>query len=320
MSTQRCRERDIEIPSIVDSRGIEKWRLVLRESVNRKERKEAESTPSRGSCQIFLIVSHFSSNDRYFVATADAFSDSRMSAQMRCNQRIKAHFKLRQTCSECDPASLSAPLALAMIRLAIGGNFPPSPSVNLRLRRVENEPVAPVTLVTARGIEYRTEMAALELRVGHGHDTHRLSRGRKLILGGVPIDFERGSGRAQRCRRPVARDHRRACSAPPAWGTSANGSRTRDPKWAGADSAELLKAAVNEVGGRRLEDREPRLHDLGRAAAALAVSRRPFANAWPSCSEIAVDNVNVKAKTGEGVGPVGRQEAIDGRRRRSFGS
>jgi 2-C-methyl-D-erythritol 2,4-cyclodiphosphate synthase len=33
---------------------------------------------------------------------------------------------------------------------------------------------------------------AKELRIGHGFDVHRFSRGRKLILGGVEISHERG--------------------------------------------------------------------------------------------------------------------------------
>ena len=32
----------------------------------------------------------------------------------------------------------------------------------------------------------------LRTRVGLGHDTHRLAAGRKLVLGGVAIDFDRG--------------------------------------------------------------------------------------------------------------------------------
>ena len=30
------------------------------------------------------------------------------------------------------------------------------------------------------------------MRIGHGYDVHRLTEGRKLILGGVEIPFERG--------------------------------------------------------------------------------------------------------------------------------
>jgi 2-C-methyl-D-erythritol 2,4-cyclodiphosphate synthase len=33
---------------------------------------------------------------------------------------------------------------------------------------------------------------ARDLRIGHGYDVHRLRRGRKLLLGGVEIPFDRG--------------------------------------------------------------------------------------------------------------------------------
>ena len=35
---------------------------------------------------------------------------------------------------------------------------------------------------------------AKELRIGHGFDVHRFRRGRKLILGGVEIPYDRGLG------------------------------------------------------------------------------------------------------------------------------
>ena len=32
----------------------------------------------------------------------------------------------------------------------------------------------------------------MEMRIGLGHDVHRLVAGRSLILGGVPIEYDRG--------------------------------------------------------------------------------------------------------------------------------
>ena len=32
------------------------------------------------------------------------------------------------------------------------------------------------------------------LRIGHGYDVHRLVPGRPLILGGVHVDYDRGTG------------------------------------------------------------------------------------------------------------------------------
>ncbi len=46
----------------------------------------------------------------------------------------------------------------------------------------------PVDLVLAEAILKRRKT----MRIGHGYDVHRLTEGRKLILGGVEIPFERG--------------------------------------------------------------------------------------------------------------------------------
>ena len=45
------------------------------------------------------------------------------------------------------------------------------------------------------------------MRIGHGYDVHRLTEGRRLILGGAEIFWEKGlrngSGRCPACRGPV---------------------------------------------------------------------------------------------------------------------
>jgi 2-C-methyl-D-erythritol 2,4-cyclodiphosphate synthase len=80
------------------------------------------------------------------------------------------------------------------------------------------------------------EIAALDLRVGHGHDTHRLSRGRKLIIGGVLIDFERGlvgHSDADVLLHAITD----ALFGAAGLGDIGEWFSDRDPKWAGADSA-----------------------------------------------------------------------------------
>jgi 2-C-methyl-D-erythritol 2,4-cyclodiphosphate synthase len=153
------------------------------------------------------------------------------------------------------------------------------------------------------------ENAALDLRVGHGHDTHRLSRGRQLILGGVPIDFERGLiGHSD--ADVVLHAITDALLGAAGLGDIGEWFSDRDPQWAGADSAVLLHIAVREVTSRRWKivnldctifAEQPRLspHKVairGRIADLLGIS---------------AEQVNVKAKTGEGVGPVGRLEVIE---------
>jgi 2-C-methyl-D-erythritol 2,4-cyclodiphosphate synthase len=82
-----------------------------------------------------------------------------------------------------------------------------------------------------------------------------------------------------------------------------------DPKWAGADSGELLQSAVKEIRDRRwtivnldctISAEKPR----------LSPHRSAIRQRLAELLGISPESVNVKAKTGEGVGPVGRQEAI----------
>jgi 2-C-methyl-D-erythritol 2,4-cyclodiphosphate synthase len=149
----------------------------------------------------------------------------------------------------------------------------------------------------------------LDLRVGHGHDTHRLSRGRKLVLGGVSIDFERGligHSDADVLLHAITD----ALFGAAGLGDIGEWFADTDPAWAGADSADLLKRAVREVADRRwkivnldctISAEQPRLSPHKPAIRCRVAE----------LVGIPAEQVNVKAKTGEGVGPVGRQEVIE---------
>jgi 2-C-methyl-D-erythritol 2,4-cyclodiphosphate synthase len=148
----------------------------------------------------------------------------------------------------------------------------------------------------------------LDLRVGHGHDTHRLTRGRSLILGGVAIDYERGldgHSDADVLLHAVID----ALFGAAGLGDIGQWFPDTNPQWAGADSAALLTTAVREVRGKNwtivnldctISAEEPR----------LSPHRAAIRDRVAELLGIAPQNVNVKAKTGEGVGPVGRKEAI----------
>ena len=148
----------------------------------------------------------------------------------------------------------------------------------------------------------------MELRVGHGHDTHRLSRGRILVLGGVPIDFERGllgHSDADVLLHAITD----ALLGAAGLGDIGEWFPDTDPQWAGANSADLLQTAVREVAARRWK-----IVNLDCTISAeqpkLSPHKPAIRERIAELLEISVENVNVKAKTGEGVGPVGRKEAI----------
>lgn len=146
------------------------------------------------------------------------------------------------------------------------------------------------------------------MRVGIGHDTHRLVEGRPLILGGVRIPFDRGlDGHSDA---DVAL-HAVADALLGAAGLGDIGEHfpDTDPDCKDLDSARLLAqvvATTAEAGWSVvncdlvLHAQRPKLLDYkGEIRSNIA-----------RLLGISVDCVNVKAKTGEHVGPVGRGEAM----------
>lgn len=146
------------------------------------------------------------------------------------------------------------------------------------------------------------------MRVGIGHDTHRLVEGRPLILGGVRIDHPRGLLGHSDADVVL---HAVADALLGAAGLGDIGERfpDTDPQWEGLDGTTLLAEVVDQVAlaGWRpincdlvIHAQEPKLSDSkARMRANLA-----------DLLGLEVSDVNVKAKTGEQVGPIGRGEAI----------
>jgi 2-C-methyl-D-erythritol 2,4-cyclodiphosphate synthase len=148
----------------------------------------------------------------------------------------------------------------------------------------------------------------VDLRVGLGHDIHRLAPGRKFVLGGVAIDFEFG---------PVGHSdadvllHAVTDALLGAAGLGDIGEwfPDTDPKWSGADSTKLLAEALAEVRRKGWH-----IANLDCTIFAQRPKLMPHKSAirrrLAELMDIAADAVNVKAKTGEEVGPIGRGEAV----------
>jgi len=146
------------------------------------------------------------------------------------------------------------------------------------------------------------------MRVGIGHDTHRLVVGRPLILGGVPIPH--GYGLAGHSDADVVLH----ALADALLGAAALGDigelfPDTDPRYQGADSAVLLEDVVQRV---RSAGWLPVNVDLViHAEQPKLVSHKPaIRRRIADLLGIDLNAVNVKAKTGEQVGPIGRCEAI----------
>ena len=152
-------------------------------------------------------------------------------------------------------------------------------------------------------------MIANGMRIGLGHDRHRLVAGRPLILGGLAIEFEMGlDGHSD--ADVLLHAVTDAILGAAGLGDIGEWFPNSDPQWANANSAIFLRKAVDEVRQRGWE-----IANLDCTVHAerprLSPFKRAIASKIAELAGISDDRVNVKAKTGEKVGPVGRLEAID---------
>jgi len=144
------------------------------------------------------------------------------------------------------------------------------------------------------------------VRTGMGLDTHAFVSGRPLILGGVDIPHEEGlAGHSD----ADVLTHAVIDALLGAAGLGDIGQHfpDTDPRFAGADSLELLRAVVVGLGERGFA--------IGNVDATVVLERpklAPYRDAIRDSLAAALGlhpaAVNVKATTGEGMGFVGRGE------------
>jgi len=153
--------------------------------------------------------------------------------------------------------------------------------------------------------------AAPRFRIGEGWDTHALVTGRRLVLGGVEIPHSHGLlGHS---------DADALCHAitDALFGAAALGDIGRhfpdtDAQFRGADSLALLAEA-----GRRVRAAGFEIGNIDSTVIAQAPRLAPHIPAMrqrlAQALGLVIEQVNVKAKTAEKMGPVGRGEAIEAR-------
>jgi 2-C-methyl-D-erythritol 2,4-cyclodiphosphate synthase len=151
----------------------------------------------------------------------------------------------------------------------------------------------------------------MQIRIGEGWDIHALVEGRKLILGGIEIPFSKGllgHSDADALLHAITD----ALLGAAALGDIGTLFPDSDAHYQGADSAVLLEEALRRV------------HALGYTVGNVdctVVAQAPKLAHFKSamCERIArilgiaPDQVNVKAKTAEKMGPVGEGQAIEAR-------
>lgn len=146
------------------------------------------------------------------------------------------------------------------------------------------------------------------IRIGHGYDLHRIVPERALVLGGVRIPWDRGllgHSDADVLLHAVTD----AVLGALALGDIGRWFPDTDPRWKGADSADLLR--------RVLADPRVQGWQLGNLDATIQAERPKLAPHMDAIRQSLADlfgtdlaRVSVKAKTMEGTGAIGQGEAM----------
>ncbi len=144
------------------------------------------------------------------------------------------------------------------------------------------------------------------MRVGQGYDVHRLTEGRRLILGGVDVPYDRGLlGHSD--ADVLLHAIMDALLGAAALGDIGHLFPDTDPKWEGADSRALLRAVRAHIVPWQIAN-------VDATVVAQAPKLAPYIQAMRQhIAEdlgIGLDQVSVKATTEEHLGFTGRGEGI----------
>ena len=146
------------------------------------------------------------------------------------------------------------------------------------------------------------------MRIGIGRDIHRLVDGRKLFLGGVLIDEERGAA-AHSDGDALLHAIIDAMFGAAALGDIGDNFPDTDLQYKDADSRKLLRQAVKLIAERNLH--------VVQVDANISLERPKLGRIKPVIRQtiaedlgLFISQVNVKAKTNEGMDAVGRGDAV----------
>jgi len=148
----------------------------------------------------------------------------------------------------------------------------------------------------------------MNIRIGHGFDVHAFAEGRKLIIGGVDIPYDRGllgHSDADVLLHAICD----ALLGAAALGDIGKHFPDSDPRYKGIDSRKLLRHVAELLDGRGWK--------VGNVDATIIAQAPKMAPHIATMREhiaeeigIAADQVNVKATTTERLGFTGREEGI----------
>lgn len=149
----------------------------------------------------------------------------------------------------------------------------------------------------------------MDIRIGQGYDVHQLVPGRPLIIGGVTIAHSHGllgHSDADVLLHAITD----ALFGAAALGDIGRHFSDRDPQFAGADSRVLLREAVTRVRAAGFD-----IGNVDSTVIAQAPKLAPHIEAMrtniAADLDLPLSRVNVKAKTNEKLGYLGRGEGME---------
>jgi 2-C-methyl-D-erythritol 2,4-cyclodiphosphate synthase len=152
---------------------------------------------------------------------------------------------------------------------------------------------------------------SMQFRIGEGWDTHALVPGRRLVIGGVVIPFHLGllgHSDADVLLHAITD----ALLGAAALGDIGTHFSDTDERWRGADSWKLLQAT-----GGLVQAAGWHISNIDSTVIAQAPKLAPFMSAMrervAAALQLDLNQVNIKAKTAEKLGPVGSGQAIEAR-------
>ncbi len=149
----------------------------------------------------------------------------------------------------------------------------------------------------------------MKMRIGQGYDVHRLCGGRPLILGGVNVPYGKGlfgHSDADVLLHALTDAILGALALPDIGRTFPD----TDDEWKNADSAIFVKEAIKRAkqAGFRIENVDMTLvMQKPKISPYIDEIRKSVA----SLLSVPLSDVNLKAKTAEGLGDIGRGSAVE---------
>lgn len=148
----------------------------------------------------------------------------------------------------------------------------------------------------------------MSFRTGIGYDIHRLAEGRSLLLGGVRIPFDRGllgHSDADVVLHALCDALLGALGGPDIGELFPD----TDPQWAGADSRQFVRVAMERVqaAGYSVGNVDLIIHA---ERPRLAPHKPQIRQAVAELLGVPLERVGLKARTNEGLDAIGRGEAI----------